>query len=159
MKTPVTFDKVGAKVIISGSYALLDTTFGLQVKFDGVHHLQINVPGEYFNKVQSGLPPSYLHVEQVNTWSKTFCTYETFPNPFPIKLCGMCGNYNNIGPDDYLKPDKTLAKDAIELGNSWRSEGDDDEGSVSAIALILFYTANILQNSQHSVDFMLCPMS
>lgn len=52
MKTPVAIDKAGAKVLISGSYALLDTTFGLQVKFDGVHHLEITVPGEYFNKVQ-----------------------------------------------------------------------------------------------------------
>lgn len=67
MKTPVNINKAGAKVIISGSYALLDTTFGLQVKFDGVHHLEINVPGEYFNKVPSCLPLFYLHVIQGNT--------------------------------------------------------------------------------------------
>lgn len=56
MKTPLTIDKAGAKVLISGSYTLLDTTFGLQVKFDGVHHLEITVPGEYFNKVQRCAP-------------------------------------------------------------------------------------------------------
>lgn len=61
MKTPANIDKAGAKVIISGSYALLDTTFGLQVKFDGVHHLEINVPGQYFNKVHSFPPLYYIH--------------------------------------------------------------------------------------------------
>lgn len=147
MKTPVNIDKAGTKVITSGSYALLDTTFGLQVKFDGVHHLQINVPGEYFNKVRRCLPPFYLHVIQVNTWSERFCTYQTFPNPFPFQLCGMCGNYNNDGSDEYLKPDKTPAKDVIELGNSWRSEGDDDEGSVSDTA------HNYILHSKYFAEF------
>lgn len=93
VKTPVTIDIAGAKVITSGSYSLLDTNFGLQVKFDGVHHLEITVPGEYFNK-----------------------------------LCGMCGNYNHNSNDDNLKPNKQPAKDAIELGNSWKAEGDSDPG-------------------------------
>uniref|UniRef100_A0A3P9KZD7 Zonadhesin, like n=1 Tax=Oryzias latipes TaxID=8090 RepID=A0A3P9KZD7_ORYLA len=91
VRTPLTIDTIGAKVITSGSYSLLDTNFGLQVKFDGVHHLEITVPGEYFNK-----------------------------------LCGMCGNYNHDSTDDNLKPDKQPAKDVIELGNSWKSEGDSD---------------------------------
>ncbi|XP_044040733.1 zonadhesin, like isoform X2 [Siniperca chuatsi] len=51
VRTPVSIDLAGAKVIASGSYSLLDTNFGLQVKFDGVHHLEITVPGEYFNKL------------------------------------------------------------------------------------------------------------
>ena len=49
VRTPVEF--AGGKVITSGTYSLLDTSFGLQVKFDGVHHLEITVPGEYFSKV------------------------------------------------------------------------------------------------------------
>ncbi|XP_033465892.2 zonadhesin, like isoform X3 [Epinephelus lanceolatus] len=91
VRTPVSIDTSGAKVITSGSYSLLDTSFGLQVKFDGVHHLEITVPGEYFNK-----------------------------------LCGMCGNYNHNSSDDNLMPNKKPAKDVIELGNSWKSEGDSD---------------------------------
>lgn len=51
VKTPVSVDLAGAKVITSGAYSLLDTNFGLQVKFDGVHHVEITVPGEYFDKV------------------------------------------------------------------------------------------------------------
>ncbi|XP_028330836.1 zonadhesin, like isoform X2 [Gouania willdenowi] len=92
-RSPVSIASVGAKVITSGAYSLLDTTFGLQVKFDGVHHLEITIPGEYFNKV-----------------------------------CGMCGNYNHNSSDDNLMPNKNPAKDVIELGNSWKSEGDSDPG-------------------------------
>lgn len=55
MRTPAEVEKAGAKVIISGVYALLDTSFGLQVKFDGVHHLEITVPGQYFNKVRRAI--------------------------------------------------------------------------------------------------------
>uniref|UniRef100_A0A3Q3LWL0 Zonadhesin, like n=1 Tax=Labrus bergylta TaxID=56723 RepID=A0A3Q3LWL0_9LABR len=95
VRTPVTIEKAGAKVITSGVYSLLDTDFGLQVKFDGVHQLEITVPGEYFNK-----------------------------------LCGMCGNYNHNSTDDDRMPNKKPAKDAIQLGNSWKAEGDSDHGSV-----------------------------
>lgn len=93
VRTPLTLTVAGAKVISSGSFSLLDTDFGLQVKFDGVHHLEITVPGAYFNKV-----------------------------------CGMCGNYNHDPKDDDLMPNKQPAKDVIELGNSWKSEGDSDPG-------------------------------
>ncbi|XP_060951875.1 zonadhesin, like [Limanda limanda] len=91
VRTPVATNM--AKVISSGSYNLLDTDFGLQVKFDGVHHLEITVPGEYFNK-----------------------------------LCGMCGNYNHNSTDENLMPNKKPSKDVIELGNSWKSDGDSDPG-------------------------------
>ncbi|KAM4714652.1 zonadhesin, like [Anableps anableps] len=93
VRTPLTIDVAGAKVITSGSYSLLDTNFGLQVKFDGVHHLEITILGEYFDKV-----------------------------------CGMCGNYNHNSSDDNLMPNKRPAKDVIELGNSWKSDGDSDHG-------------------------------
>lgn len=42
----------------------------------------------------------------------------------------MCGNYNHNSTDDDLMSNKQPAKDAIELGNSWKSEGDSDKGSV-----------------------------
>uniref|UniRef100_A0A8C1G4Y5 Zonadhesin, like n=1 Tax=Cyprinus carpio TaxID=7962 RepID=A0A8C1G4Y5_CYPCA len=40
-----------ARVFSSGVNTVLDTDFGLIVKFDGVHHIEITVPGDYFNKV------------------------------------------------------------------------------------------------------------
>lgn len=45
-------------------------------------------------------------------------------------MCGMCGNYNHNSSDDNLMPNKKPAKDVIELGNSWKSDGDSDPGSV-----------------------------
>ncbi|MEQ2216627.1 hypothetical protein XENOCAPTIV_019454, partial [Xenoophorus captivus] len=60
VRTPLTIDVAGARVITSGSYNLLDTNFGLQVKFDGVHHLEITIPGEYFDKV-CGMCGNYNH--------------------------------------------------------------------------------------------------
>lgn len=62
----------------------------------------------------------------------------------------MCGNYNNDNSDDKLKPDNTQAMEYIELGNSWRAEGDDDPGSVSDPAYnftqqILYRLHNTLQ--------------
>ncbi|XP_028851976.1 zonadhesin, like [Denticeps clupeoides] len=93
VRTPLTITGTGARLASSGVYSVLNTDFGLVVKFDGVHHLEITVPGDYFNKV-----------------------------------CGMCGNYNQNPADDNLMPDGRPAKDAIELGNSWKAEGDSDPG-------------------------------
>ncbi len=52
------------------------------------------------------------------------------PPPLPFQLCGMCGNYNNNPSDDDLMPNNQPAKDVIELGNSWKSDGDSDPGLV-----------------------------
>ncbi|XP_068612287.1 zonadhesin, like [Brachionichthys hirsutus] len=93
VRTPVSIDSTGTQVIASGAYVQLDTPFGLRVMFDGVHHLEITVPGDYYNK-----------------------------------LCGMCGNYNRNSSDDNLMPNKKPAEDVIELGNSWKSDGDSDPG-------------------------------
>lgn len=41
-----------ARVFTSGVSSVLSTDFGLIVKFDGVHHVEITVPGDYFNKVR-----------------------------------------------------------------------------------------------------------
>ncbi|XP_051755695.1 zonadhesin, like isoform X34 [Ctenopharyngodon idella] len=91
IKTPYDITAAKARVFTSGVNTVLDTDFGLIVKFDGVHHIEITVPGDYFNKV-----------------------------------CGMCGNYNGDSSDDNLMPDGKPAENAIELGNSWKAEGDSD---------------------------------
>ncbi|XP_041723603.1 zonadhesin-like [Coregonus clupeaformis] len=54
VRTPLSICVAGARVLSSGVYSLLDTDFGLKVKFDGVHHLEITIPGEYFNQEASG---------------------------------------------------------------------------------------------------------
>ncbi|MFT7810023.1 zonadhesin-like [Arapaima gigas] len=51
IRTPFTITQTGARLYTSGVYSVVDTDFGLIVKFDGVHHLEITIPGDYFNKV------------------------------------------------------------------------------------------------------------
>ncbi|XP_051561427.1 zonadhesin, like [Myxocyprinus asiaticus] len=51
IKTPYDITEAKAHVFTSGVNSVLDTDFGLIVKFDGVHHIEITVPGDYFNKV------------------------------------------------------------------------------------------------------------
>lgn len=121
MRTPLNIDVAGAKVMTSGAFILLDTNFGLQVKFDGVHHLEITIPGEYFNKVQWALLEIYKNIGE---W-KALLNMTFF---FFYQVCGMCGNYNSNSSDDNLMPNKKPAKDVIELGNSWKSDGDSDPG-------------------------------
>ncbi|KAK6291818.1 hypothetical protein J4Q44_G00376030 [Coregonus suidteri] len=61
VRTPLSIGVAGARVLSSGVYSLLDTDFGLKVKFDGVHHLEITIPGEYFNQ----LPEHPKHAQWV----------------------------------------------------------------------------------------------
>lgn len=56
----------------------------------------------------------------------------------------MCGNYNHNSTDDDLMSNKQPAKDAIELGNSWKSEGDSDKGSVQQCCTNTFVKQSIL---------------
>lgn len=42
-------------------------------------------------------------------------------------VSGLLGNYNGNPDDDFTKPDGTLAKDAVEFGNSWMVEGSCDK--------------------------------
>ncbi|KAK1797051.1 hypothetical protein P4O66_008443, partial [Electrophorus voltai] len=93
IRTPMDITVAQAQVFTSGVNSVLATDFGLIVQFDGVHHIEITVPGDYFSKV-----------------------------------CGMCGNYNGNFSDDNLMPNGQPAKDVIELGNSWKAEGDSDPG-------------------------------
>ncbi|XP_059507175.1 IgGFc-binding protein-like [Stegostoma tigrinum] len=46
------------------------------------------------------------------------------PSTYSNQICGMCGNYNGMIKDDYMKPDGEQAKDSNELGNSWKVPPD-----------------------------------
>ncbi|XP_066578814.1 zonadhesin, like [Amia ocellicauda] len=51
VRTPLSITGTGASLSSSGVYNVLNTDFGLTVRFDGVHHLEITVPGAYYDKV------------------------------------------------------------------------------------------------------------
>lgn len=42
------------------------------------------------------------------------------PGMFSGKVCGLCGNNNGNSQDDSLMPDGNRARDAMELGQSWK---------------------------------------
>lgn len=143
-----------ARIATSGVYTVLDTDFGLIVKFDGVHHLEITVPGDYFDKVRwyytsqhhilikhihefLSLKNDYVGYFANVNWSLIKIIPSCKKNPSLyflihfqpcVQVCGMCGNYNGDAADDNLMPGGKPAKDVIELGNSWKSEGDSDPG-------------------------------
>lgn len=70
VRTPLSIGVAGARLLSSGVYSLLDTDFGLKVKFDGVHHLEITIPGEYFNKVR--LSPNIVMLLYNNAYCTTY---------------------------------------------------------------------------------------
>ncbi|KAM6453264.1 zonadhesin [Liasis olivaceus] len=51
VRTPVEGRIPGVSITSRGIYVVLETDFGLMVKFDGNHHLEIQLPGMYFGKV------------------------------------------------------------------------------------------------------------
>uniref|UniRef100_UPI00398EA458 zonadhesin-like n=1 Tax=Pristiophorus japonicus TaxID=55135 RepID=UPI00398EA458 len=51
IRTPFEDDVKGVSVYASGIYNVLETKFGLMVRFDGNHHLEIKLPNTYYGKV------------------------------------------------------------------------------------------------------------
>lgn len=45
----------------------------------------------------------------------------TVPIQYSDKLCGMCGNFNNVMDDDKNMLDRSLVKDTQILGQKWKS--------------------------------------
>lgn len=37
----------GVKIYLSGKFVVLETTFGLRVRFDGNHHADVTLPSSY----------------------------------------------------------------------------------------------------------------
>ncbi|OXB51268.1 hypothetical protein ASZ78_001109, partial [Callipepla squamata] len=49
------------------------------------------------------------------------------PTSYSNLTCGMCGNFNNRGEDDYMMPNGQQAAGTNELGESWEVPGSDDD--------------------------------
>ncbi|KFV85021.1 Zonadhesin, partial [Struthio camelus australis] len=47
------------------------------------------------------------------------------PTTYFNLTCGMCGNFNGRGQDDYMMPNGQQAADSTTLGESWKVPGDD----------------------------------
>ncbi|GCB81076.1 hypothetical protein scyTo_0022960, partial [Scyliorhinus torazame] len=58
VRTPYEDNTRGFNIYSSGIYTVLETKFGLVVRFDGNHHLEIKLPNTYFGKAFVVLPLS-----------------------------------------------------------------------------------------------------
>ncbi|XP_058252073.1 zonadhesin, like isoform X1 [Hemibagrus wyckioides] len=82
IRTPMDIAVAKARVFTSGVNSVLSTDFGLIVQFDGVHHVEITVPGDYFNKV-CGMCGNY---------NGNFSDDDLMPNGQPAKDVIELGN-------------------------------------------------------------------
>ncbi|XP_058273847.1 MAM and LDL-receptor class A domain-containing protein 2 isoform X6 [Hemibagrus wyckioides] len=55
------------------------------------------------------------------SFAKTGALEVSVPIQYSNKLCGMCGNFNNLMDDDKNMPDRSLVKDTQILGQKWKS--------------------------------------
>ncbi|XP_054888696.1 LOW QUALITY PROTEIN: zonadhesin-like [Poeciliopsis prolifica] len=46
------------------------------------------------------------------------------PFQYSDRVCGLCGNFNQLPGDDFLKPDGTKAESATALAKSWQTGGN-----------------------------------
>ncbi|XP_072906120.1 zonadhesin-like [Hemitrygon akajei] len=51
IRTPFKDEVKGVSIYTTGIYTVLETKFGLMVRFDGNHHLEIKLPNSYYGKV------------------------------------------------------------------------------------------------------------
>ncbi|XP_019646463.1 PREDICTED: uncharacterized protein LOC109486987 [Branchiostoma belcheri] len=61
------------------------------------------------------------------------------PSSYQNMMCGLCGNYNNMGTDDLVMPNGNIASNVNEFGNSW--ETDSNTWSCSSIFLTLQFNS------------------
>ncbi|XP_053507428.1 MAM and LDL-receptor class A domain-containing protein 1 isoform X2 [Ictalurus furcatus] len=55
------------------------------------------------------------------SFAKSGALQVTVPIQYSNKLCGMCGNFNNVMDDDKNIPDRSLVKDTQIMGQKWKS--------------------------------------
>lgn len=76
------------KVQISGGYVLLETDFGLGVRFDGNHHAEVSVPCDYKDQL-CGLCGEYLCSLVPQSHSISSCSIHCGIGGLFISVCTM----------------------------------------------------------------------
>lgn len=104
----------------------LNTDFGLTVRYDGKsrggkrRNLCPHVRGYFFglfvNPFISSLSLS-LFVSEI-----------ILPSTYQNYVRGLCGNYDGITRNEYMKPDGTVVRDVNTFGESWRVSDRQADG-------------------------------
>ncbi|CAH2318264.1 c-binding -like [Pelobates cultripes] len=85
-----------------------------------VNNLPLSLEGEMIQVYQHGLSVDISTDIGVKvSYDLIYHVIVTVPGNYKDQLGGLCGNYNGERNDEFQKPDKTLASDAISFGSSW----------------------------------------
>ncbi|XP_029384242.1 uncharacterized protein LOC115060456 [Echeneis naucrates] len=52
----------------------------------------------------------------------------SLPSTYQNATCGLCGNFNSRGADDFQTPQGEVVSSDVTFANSWKVSGDDDPG-------------------------------
>lgn len=91
----------------------LTTAFGLTVKYDGNNRGgKRRQRSFFFSNVTLG--------NSFYNWLLSFLLEIILPSTYRNYVRGLCGNYDGITKNEYMKPDGTVVRDLNTFGESWR---------------------------------------
>ncbi|KAM7379278.1 hypothetical protein PAMP_004843 [Pampus punctatissimus] len=70
------------------------------------------------------------------------------PSTYSDKVCGLCGNFNNLRGDDFRKPNGTDAHDATDLAKSWHAK----ETTSSCETILLPHQCDPLEKAEYASE-------
>lgn len=65
------------------------------------------------------------------SWSAYFFLHQSeviLPSTYRNSVRGLCGNYDGITRNEYMKPDGTVVRDLTVFGESWRVSDRQADG-------------------------------
>lgn len=117
----------GLRITMNSREVQLTTAFGLTVKYDGNNQGgKRRQRSHFFSNVTMG--------NSVSNLSLSFLLEITLPSTYRNYVRGLCGNYDGITRNEYMKPDGTVVRDLNTFGESWRIT-DRQTGGLRSIQL------------------------
>lgn len=103
----------GLKITINSKEVQLTTAFGLTVKYDGKSR-----GGK--TRQRSCCYSNLILCNYGSNLSLSLLLEITLPSTYNNYVRGLCGNYDGITRNEYMKPDGTVVRDLNTFGESWK---------------------------------------